>query len=215
MPDDPDSHNHHPNGPSNNDIEQRTWDWFASTVGQRFGSAYYQVTGPSNGELWPDVIAVRAHNRVGFEIPSPLRPEDVVKKTSRIGAAPDDAELPPHTRLEQRVIEALRRKIKKYGDRQTGMPLALLITLAHPSAQKLSGQMDLRRLAGTVRGHISNFLHQPLDAVYLVGPGEHAYLLWRRRGPQWKKIFPDLPWPTPDGNHRPPNPAESEPPKLG
>ncbi len=194
MPDDPepDCSNHHPNGPSNNDIEQRTWDWFASAVSQRFGPAYFQVTGPTNGELWPDVIAVRAHDRVGFEITSPLRPEDVVKKSSRNGATPDDDTLPPQTRLEKRVIEALRRKIKKYGNRKTGMPLALLITLAHPSAQKLSGHMDLRRLSSTVRGHIGNFLHQPLDAVYLVGPGERAYLLWRRRGPQWKKIFPDL-----------------------
>lgn len=181
------------NGLSNTDVEERTWEWFSEAVTARFGPAYYQLLGIPAHDHWPDRIALRAHSRVAFEITSPLRPEDVVPKNNRhpeLEAA--EIELPMQVRLEQRVIEALRRKIRKYGSRNTGMPLALLITLAHPSAQPFFGAADLRRLSGVVRGHVTNFLHQPLDAVYLVGPGQRAVLLWRRRGSKWKKLFPEL-----------------------
>lgn len=199
---DPDSSNR-TNGPSTNDIEQRTWDWFTGAVALRFGPAYYQLLGPTNGDRWPDVVALRAHDRVAFEITSPLRPEDVVHKLRRngVGVESDDHQ-PAQARLERRVVEALKRKIRRYQSRAQGMPLCLLITLAHPSALPLTAQLNLKRLSGVVRGHLANFLDQPLDAVYLVGPGTRAHLLWRRRGPKWKKIFPDLDAapPVPPGN---------------
>jgi hypothetical protein len=178
------------NGPSNDTVEERTWTWFFEAMSLRFGPAYYQLLSAATGDHWPDVIALRAHDRVGFEITSPLRPEDVVRKRSE--AVEDDGEQPAQARLEKRVIEALRRKIKKYGNGPSAMPLALLITLAHPSSLKFTAHLDRPRLAGVVRGHLTNFLHQPIDAVYLVGPGAQAHLLWRRRGAKWKKLFPEL-----------------------
>jgi len=189
MSSDPDPYS--ANGPTNDAVEQRTWEWFHSAAAARFGPAYYQDLHPLGGDNWPDILAVRAHSRVGFEITSPLRPEDVVRKGNN-HTYEDDSDLPAQARLEKRVVEAVRRKIKKYGQGKSEIPLALLITLAHPSSQRLFSQIDLRRLTGVVRGHLSNFLHQPLDAVYLVGPGARAHLLWRRRGPKWKKLFPEL-----------------------
>ncbi|HEY3295262.1 MAG TPA: hypothetical protein VGL38_07475 [bacterium] len=178
-------------GLSNNDIERRTWEWFSSAVEVIFGPAYYHVLNHDVGDLWPDVIALRAHDRVGFEITSPLRPEDVVKKHSS-SAADDEAEMPVQRQLEKRVIEALKRKIKKYGNRKMQLPLALLITLAHPSTMKFFSHTDLEHLSQVVKSVLGHLLHQPIDAVYLVGPGERAHLLWRRRGAQWKKLFPEL-----------------------
>jgi len=184
----------HPNGPSNglsnDDIERRTWDWFSGAVEVRFGPAYYHLLAPDDGERWPDVIALRAHDRVGFEITSPLRPEDVVKKHGT--NSDDEADVPMQRQLEKRVIEALKRKIKKYGNRKMQLPLALLITLAHPSTMKFFSHTDLEHLSQVVKSVLGHLLHQPIDAVYLVGPGERAHLLWRRRGAQWKKLFPEL-----------------------
>ncbi len=180
--------------PSNELIEQRTWDWFHAAVALRFGPAHFRIATLPPYDHWPDVIAMRGHDRVGFEITSPLKPEDVVKRPRR--DTQEDIEIEGMSRqrmLEQRVVGALKRKIKKYGSTNTGMPLALLITLAHPSTLKFSStKSDIAHLASVVRGHFGKFLHQPIDAVYLVGPGEKAFLLWRRRGPKWKKIFPDL-----------------------
>lgn len=191
MSDDPDPYS--ANGPSNDDIERRTWDWFLAAVASRFGPAFYQEITPPNGDRWPDVVALRAHDRVSFEITSPLRPEDVVGKPSRHRLPiEDDGTLPAQARLEKRVIEALKRKIKKYGQSSSQEPLALLLTMAHPSAQKLFSKVNLTRLAGVVTGHLANFLRQPIDAVYLVGPGVRSHLLWRRRGAKWKKLFPEL-----------------------
>ncbi len=180
--------------PSNELIERRTWDWFHAAVSSRFGPAHFKVFMPTEKDHWPDVVAVRGHDRVGFEITSPLKPEDVVKRTRK---EPDDEideeGISRQKLLEQRVVGALKRKIKKYATAHTGMPLALLITLAHPSTLRFSStNTDIAHLASVVRGHFGKFLHQPIDAVYLVGPGERAFLLWRRRGPKWKKIFPEL-----------------------
>jgi hypothetical protein len=179
------------NGLSNDAVERRTWEWFAAAVGLRFGPAFYQLLDLSDGDLWPDVLTLRAHDRVGFEITSPLRPEDVVKKPNHTGT--DDGELSLQARLERRVLEAVRRKIKKYGSKPTDFPLGLLVTLAHPSSMKFSSsKIDLLHLAQVVKSRLGHFIHQPIDAVYLVGPGARAHLLWRRRGPKWKKLFPDL-----------------------
>lgn len=179
------------NGPTNDAIEKRTWQWFTDAMAVQFGPAHYQVVLPPEGDLWPDVIAVRAHDRVGFEITSPLRPEDVVRKPSHNGDEDDGKSL--QTRLEKRVLEAVRRKIKKYGSKPTDFPLALLVTLAHPSSQKFSpATTDLVHLAQVVKSRLGHHIHQPIDAVYLVGPGPAAHLLWRRRGAKWKKLFPDL-----------------------
>ncbi|RPH95278.1 hypothetical protein EHM69_04985 [candidate division KSB1 bacterium] len=193
MPDpEPDIRNGLSNGLSNDDIERRTWDWFAAAVGLLFGPAYYQRLTPPDGDHWPDVLVLRAHDRVGFEITSPLRPEDVVKKSNRNGDE-DDGELTAQAKLERRVIEAVRRKIKKYGSKPTDFPLGLLVTLAHPSSLKFSSSAtDLLHLSQVVKSRLGHLIHQPIDAVYLVGPGERAYLLWRRRGAKWKKLFPEL-----------------------
>lgn len=195
------------NSASNDVIEERTWDWFHGATSARFGPAYFLVKNTLVNDPWPDVIAMRGHEQVGFEITSPLRPEDVVERS---GHSTDNGFKPVTNReededervvarvarqkmLEQRVVGALKRKIKKYGEHHSGMPLALLITLAHPSALKFSStHTDIAHLASVVRGHFGKFLHQPIDAVYLVGPGERAFLLWRRRGPKWKKLFPEL-----------------------
>jgi len=178
------------NGLSNDDVERRTWEWFAAAVGLHFGPAFYQQLDPPDGDLWPDVLTLRAHDRVGFEITSPLRPEDVVRKPNHTG---DDGELSAQARLERRVIEAVRRKIKKYGNKPSDFPLGLLVTLAHPSSLKFSSsKTDLLHLSQVVKSRLGHLIHQPIDAVYLVGPGERAHLLWRRRGPKWKKLFPDF-----------------------
>jgi hypothetical protein len=194
MSDDSDS-DPHPNGsnngPSNNVIERLTWEWFAGAVGVRFGPSYYQLLTVPERDKWPDAVALRAHDRVAFEITSPLRPDDVVKKPHHNGDE-DEPDVPAQIQLEQRVMEALKRKIKKYGNRHMGMPLCLLITLAHPSSLRFFAPADMRRLKGVVSGHLANFVRQPIDAVYLVGPGEKSRLLWRRRGSKWKKIFPEL-----------------------
>lgn len=198
MGDNADPHNH--NGPTNDVIEQRTWDWFHATVAARFGPAHYQVAAHRPNDHWPDVIALRGHEEVGFEITSPLKPEDVVRRPTPAahngtsdGTEADEEGISRQKLLEQRVVGALKRKIKKYGAQSTQLPLALLITLAHPSTLKFSStKSDVAHLASVVRGHFGKFLHQPIDAVYLVGPGEKAYLLWRRRGPKWKKLFPEL-----------------------
>jgi hypothetical protein len=187
---DPDSHLSPANGLSNDDIERRTWEWFTGAVGVFFGPAYYQPLNHDAGDLWPDVMALRAHDRVGFEITSPLRPGDVVKKNN--STPEEESDIPLQRQIEKRVIEALKRKIKKYGNRKMGLPLALLITLAHPSAMKFYSHTDLEHLSQVVKSVLGHLLHQPIDAVYLVGPGERAHLLWRRRGAQWKKLFPDL-----------------------
>jgi hypothetical protein len=205
MPD-PDPHsNSTKNGPSNDVVEKRTWDWFHATVAARFGPAHFRVWTPAERDHWPDVIALRGHEKVGFEITSPLKPEDVVTRPGNEtgnGFRPaseegeDERVVAGAYRqklLEQRVVGALKRKIKKYGEHHSGIPLALLITLAHPSSLKFSStHTDIAHLASVVRGHFGKFLHQPIDAVYLVGPGEKAFLLWRRRGPKWKKLFPEL-----------------------
>jgi hypothetical protein len=179
------------NGLSNDDVERRTWQWFAAAVAEHFGPAYYQQLDPPDGDLWPDVLTLRAHDRVGFEITSPLRPEDVVKKPNHTGG--DDTDLSAQARLERRVMEAVKRKIKKYGSKPTDFPLGLLITLAHPSSLKFSSsKTDLLHLSQVVKSRLGHWIHQPIDAIYLVGPGSQAHLLWRRRGPKWKKLFPDL-----------------------
>ena len=192
-----DTQNHHTNsnGLSNDMIEQRTWEWFHAAASRQFGPAHYHLLDGALSVHWPDVVAVRAHERVGFEITSPLRPEDVVAKKI-IEPTDEDTEEDPRTQkqryFEQRVVEAVSRKIKKYGHHPMREPLALLITLAHPSSLKFFSPVNIPRLATIVRGHLLNFVHQPIDAIYLVGPGEKAYLLWRRRGSKWKKLFPDL-----------------------
>ena len=183
------------NGPTNDVIEHRTWEWFQAAVSRQFGPAHYHVMDGALSVHWPDVVAVRAHDRVGFEITSPLRPEDVVRKRSTVSEdddVEDDSRKAKQRFFEQRVLEAITRKIKKYGKTPADEPLALLITLAHPSSQKFFSPANVPRLAKIVRGHLLNFLHQPIDAVYLVGPGERAYLLWRRRGAKWTKLFPEL-----------------------
>jgi hypothetical protein len=178
------------NGLSNDDVERRTWEWFAAAVGLRFGPAFYQQLDPPDGDLWPDVLTLRAHDRVGFEITSPLRPEDVVRKPNHTG---DDGELSVQARLERRVLEAVRRKIKKYGNKPSDFPLGLLVTLAHPSSLKFSSsKTDVLHLSQVVKSRLGHLIHQPIDAVYLVGPGERAHLLWRRRGSKWKKLFPEV-----------------------
>ena len=197
MSDDPDPNNHNGNnnGPTNDVIERRTWEWFHAAVSAKYGPAHYHVLDGALSVHWPDVAAVRAHDRVGFEITSPLRPEDVVRKRSTVS---DDDDVEEDSRklkqrfFEQRVVEAISRKIKKYGRNPLSEPLALLITLAHPSSLKFFSPRNVPRLSKIVRGHLLNFVHQPIDAVYLVGPGEKAYLLWRRRGAKWKKLFPEL-----------------------
>jgi hypothetical protein len=179
------------NGLTNDAIERRTWEWFAAAVELRFGSAFYQQLDPPTGDHWPDVLTLRAHDQVGFEITSPLRPEDVVKKPNHNGD--DDNGLSLQARLERRVIEAVRRKIKKYGSKPTDFPLGLLITLAHPSSMKFfPSETDLLHLSQVVKSRLGHLIHQPIDAVYLVGPGSRAHLLWRRRGSKWKKLFPEL-----------------------
>jgi hypothetical protein len=188
---DPDPHLSPGNGLSNDDIERRTWEWFSGAVEVIYGPAYYQLLNHEAGDHWPDVIALRAHDRVGFEITSPLRPDDVVKKHNS-STAEEEAEIPLQRQLEKRVIEALKRKIKKYGNRKMELPLALLITLAHPSTMKFFSHTDLQHLSQVVKSVLGHLLHQPIDAVYLVGPGERAHLLWRRRGAQWKKLFPEI-----------------------
>ena len=195
MPD-PDPNNHaNNNGPTNDVIERRTWEWFQAAVSRQFGPAHYHLLDGALSVHWPDVVAVRAHDRVGFEITSPLRPEDVVRKKV-MEIVDDDPEEDPRAlkqRLfEQRIVEAISRKIRKYGHHPLAEPLALLITLAHPSSLKFYSPTNVPRLAKIVRGHLTNFVHQPIDAIYLVGPGEKAYLLWRRRGSKWKKLFPEL-----------------------
>lgn len=187
----PDPDPHISNGPSNDDVEKKTWDWFARAVSQEYGPAHYQVVYPPDGGLWPDVIVVRAHDRVGFEITSPLRPEDVVKKTNHPSDDDDGASL--QARLERRVLEAVKRKIKKYGSKPSNFPLGLLVTLAHPSSLKFSSsETNLAHLSQVVKSRLGHLIHQPIDAVYLVGPGARAHLLWRRRGAKWKKLFPEL-----------------------
>lgn len=201
MGDNPDPHKN--NGPTNDVIEQRTWDWFHATVSARYGPAHFRVISGRTNDHWPDVIALRGHEEVGFEITSPLKPEDVVRRPVPVssngshhgaeGGDDDEEGISRQKLLEQRVVGALKRKIKKYGAQDTGLPLALLITLAHPSTLRFSStKNDVAHLASVVRGHFGKFLHQPIDAVYLVGPGEKSYLLWRRRGPKWKKLFPEL-----------------------
>lgn len=197
MSDDPDNNksNSNSNGPSNVIIEQRTWDWFHASVARRYGPVHYHILDGALSVHWPDVVAVRAHDRVGFEITSPLRPGDVVKKRSTVSeddSVEEDSRKIKQRLFEQRVVDAVTRKIKKYGKTPAGEPLALLITLAHPSSLKFFSPANVPRLSKIVRGHLLNFVHQPIDAVYLVGPGERAYLLWRRRGSRWKKLFPEL-----------------------
>jgi len=188
---DPAPHTVKNNGPSNDDVERRTWQWFTAAISAQFGPAHYQVVYPPEGDIWPDVTAVRAHVRVGFEITSPLRPEDVVKKPNHNGDNDDDR--PLQARLEGRVMEAVKRKIKKYGSKPSDFPLGLLVTLAHPSSLKFSSsETDLMHLSQVVKSRLGHLIHQPIDAVYLVGPGASAHLLWRRRGAKWKKLFPDL-----------------------
>ena len=137
------------------------------------------------------MLTLRAHDRVGFEITSPLRPEDVVRKPNHAGG--DEGELSVQAKLERRVIEAVRRKIKKYGSKPTDFPLGLLVTLAHPSSLKFSSsKTDVLHLSQVVKSRLGHLIHQPIDAVYLVGPGERAHLLWRRRGSKWKKLFPEV-----------------------
>ncbi len=195
MADDPDPNNSNSNGPTNDVIEQRTWEWFSGAVSARFGPAYYQILDGALSVHWPDVMAVRAHDRVGFEITSPLRPEDVVRKRNVLPEE-DDAEVDVRKRkqrlFERRVVEAINRKMKKYGRTATDEPLALLVTLAHPSAQKFFSAANVEHLSQVVKSRLGHLLHQPIDAVYLVGPGVRAYLLWRRRGAKWSKLFPDL-----------------------
>jgi hypothetical protein len=186
------SSNH--NSLSNDVVERRTWDWFAGAVAARYGPAHYRLIHPPENDLWPDVYAIRGNERVGFEITSPLRPEDVVSKPNGNGSEQPDEEPPPRQKLlERRVIEAVRRKIKKYGNKPSDFPLGLLVTLAHPSSLKFSStETDLKHLSQVVKSHLGHLLHQPIDAVYLVGPGSRAVLLWRRRGPKWSKLFPEL-----------------------
>jgi hypothetical protein len=179
------------NGSANDAIERRTWEWFAAAVAIRFGPAFYHVLDNPDGDLWPDVLTLRAHDRVGFEITSPLRPEDVVKKPNHNGD--DDHGLTMQMQLERRVLEAVKRKIKKYGNKPSDFPLGLLVTLAHPSSLKFSSsETDLIHLSQVIKSSLGHLIHQPIDAVYLVGPGAQAHLLWRRRGSKWKKLFPEF-----------------------
>jgi hypothetical protein len=197
MGDDPDPlRNTGTSGPTNDAVEQRTWEWFAGAVAVRLGPAFYQLLDhPDGGDRWPDVLALRAHDRVGFEITSPLRPEDVVQKRNGNGS-PDPVDENPPTRqklLERRVVEAVRRKIKKYGNKPSDFPLGLLVTFAHPSSLKFSStETDVMHLSQVVKSVLGHLLYQPIDAVYLVGPGQRAFRLWVRRGPKWKKLFPEL-----------------------
>ena len=198
MTDDSDSNHNHAftnNGPTNDVIERRTWEWFHAAVSAKFGPAHYHVLDGALSVHWPDVAAVRAHERVGFEITSPLRPEDVVSKRTAVvedDDAEEDSRKVKQRLFERRVVEAINRKMKKYGKTATDEPLALLVTLAHPSAQKYFSATNVEHLAQVVKSRLGHLIHQPIDAVYLVGPGERAYLLWRRRGAKWKKLFPDI-----------------------
>jgi hypothetical protein len=195
-------HSANNNSPSNDVIERRTWEWFIGAVSARYGPAHYRKIDPPDNHLWPDVYAVRGNERVGFEITSPLRPEDVVAKSNGNGRDDTDEEPPSRQKLlERRVIEAVRRKINKYGNKPSDFPLGLLVTLAHPSSLKFSStETDLIHLSQVVKSVLGHLLHQPIDAVYLVGPGERSVLLWRRRGPKLKKLFPELD-PMTNGSH--------------
>ncbi|MBU1936331.1 hypothetical protein KKG05_02950, partial [bacterium] len=95
--------------------------------------------------------------------------------------------------LHQRVLEATMRKIERYGARSISEPTALLITLAHPATLRLTrGNAFLPGIAEELQVSLAQELEQPFDAIYLVGPGENAQLLWRRSGAKWKRIFPEL-----------------------
>ena len=170
---------------SNADVEERTWQWFMGAVSRRFGPAYYASAHHPVSENWPDIIAKRAKATICFEITSPLRPDDVNSHKT------DDEEQP--FLLHQRILEATARKIERYGARAIAEPIALLITLAHPATLRLTrGNTSLPGIAEELQMSLAQELEQPFDAIYLVGPGENAQLLWRRSGSKWKRIFPEL-----------------------
>lgn len=158
-------------------------------VSRRFGPAYYDGAHHPAHSDWPDIVARRARRTVCFEITSPLQPHDVVTEKKNDG---EPVEENPFS-LHRRILEATGRKIHRYGTRHFSQPMALLITLAHPMALHLSrGNATLAGIGEELQEAVAQQLHQPFDAIYLIGPGEYAQLLWRRRGSRWKQVFPDL-----------------------
>jgi hypothetical protein len=175
--------------PSNALIEDRTWQWFMGAVARHLGPAYYDEAHHPAHSDWPDIVAQRSRRTICFEITSPLSPHDVNSGKK------NDSELIEETpfTLRQRVMEATARKIHRYGMRHFSQPMALLITLAHPITQRLSkGDPTAAGIDEELKTALSQELHQPFDAIYLVGPGPRARLLWRRSGAQWKRVFPEL-----------------------
>ncbi|MFH1010175.1 MAG: hypothetical protein V1784_02935 [bacterium] len=175
--------------PSNAVIEDRTWQWFMGAVSRYLGPAFYDGARHPAHSDWPDIIAHRSRRTVCFEITSPLLPHDVNS------GGKDNHELVkenPFT-LRQRILDATIRKIHRYGVRHFSQPMALLITLAHPITQRLSrGDATVAGIGEELQATLAEELHQPFDAIYLIGPGPHAWLLWRRTGPKWKRVFPEL-----------------------
>jgi hypothetical protein len=175
--------------PSNAVIEDRTWQWFMGAISRHVGPAFYDGAHHPAHSDWPDIIAHRSRRTVCFEITSPLLPQDVNSGWKGNG---EPAEEHPFT-LRRRILEATVRKIHRYGVRHFAQPMALLITLAHPTTQRLSrGDATVAGFGEELQATLTEELHQPFDAIYLIGPGPHAWLLWRRTGPKWKRVFPEL-----------------------
>jgi hypothetical protein len=175
--------------PSNAVIEDRTWQWFMGAVSRHWGPAFYDNAHHPTHSDWPDIIAYRSRRTVCFEITSPLLPQDVNTGWKGNGEMVEDE---PFT-LRRRILEATVRKIHRYNSRHFAQPMALLITLAHPTTQRLSrGDATAADIGEELQTTLAEELHQPFDAIYLIGPGPHAWLLWRRTGPKWKRVFPEL-----------------------
>ena len=174
---------------SNAAVEDRTWQWFMGAVSRRFGPAFYDSAHHPAHSDWPDIVAHRARRTVCFEITSPLQPHDVTNNRRNNDELVEENPFSLH----RRILEATTRKIHRYGVRHFSQPMALLITLAHPTALRLSqGDATLEGIGEELQDTFAEELHQPFDAIYLIGPGPNARLLWRRHGPKWKRVFPDL-----------------------
>jgi len=175
--------------PSNAVIEDRTWQWFMGAVSRHVGPAFYDGAHHPAHSDWPDIIAHRSRRTVCFEITSPLLPHDVNGGKKNNGELVEESPF----NLRQRVLEATIRKIHRYGMRHFSQPMALLITLAHPITQRLArGDATVAGIDEELQAALAQELHQPFDAIYLIGPGPRAWLLWRRAGPKWKRVFPEL-----------------------
>jgi hypothetical protein len=175
--------------PPNSVIEDRTWQWFMGAVSRRFGPAFYDRAHHPAHSDWPDIVARRARRAVGFEITSPLQPHDVVVERKNDSEPTEES---PFS-LQRRILQATKRKMQRYGMRHSSQPMALLITLAHPIARRLAeGDAPLAGIDEELQDALAQRLHQPFDAIYLIGPGAYARLLWRRHGSKWKRVFPDL-----------------------